>query len=161
MSSNKAIRCDYIDVTGQLESAGIWIMGVVLHPSDSAVGVAVFADATAITGTFERVGTVATVTTDTPHRLEATDMIYMDWTLTDGLQRVVTIVSPTVFTITVADSGDTVDDVSFRHAQLIFDMPGILDTVQITVPGEGVPSDGLYVYLPTGASTSVFYRKAQ
>lgn len=161
MSSTKAIRCDYIDTTGALESEGIWAQSVVLHPGDSAVGVAVFADYAEFSGTFTRVGTVATVVTAAPHGLEVTDNVYVEWSLTDGLQRVASVVNATTFTVTVTDTGASDGDITYRQAQMIFQMPDVLDTVQVTVPGEGLPMSGLYVYLPTGSSASVFYRKAQ
>jgi hypothetical protein len=132
------------------------LKGAVMFPFTGVTEYAAFVDNVSITGTYARVGTVATITAAN-HGLSAGDWVYLDWDLTDNPYQVQTVTNSNVFTVTVA-TGTSTGNVTVWNNVLLQADASNATAYTIVIPGEGILVEtGLRVFLPANFHTTAFY----
>lgn len=123
----------------------------------SSTGTVGLYDNFAITGTYTRVTTTATVTA-AKHGLTVGDWAFLDWDLTDDFYQVVTVTNANTFTVTVANSGAASGNVSVYNDVLVISTVSTGNDVFNIIPGEGIlAQNGVRVYLENSIPLTVYY----
>ena len=123
----------------------------------SSAGTVGLYDNFAITGTYTRVTTTATVTA-AKHGLTVGDWAFLDWDLTDDFYQVVTVSNANTFTVTVANSGAASGNVSVYNDVLVISTVSTGNDVFNIIPGEGIlAQNGVRVFLENSVPLTVYY----
>jgi hypothetical protein len=150
------VKSKHAGVSGLMVSGRTRLKGAVMFPFTGVTEYAAFVDNVSITGTYSRVGTVATITAAN-HGLSAGDWVYLDWDLTDNPYQVQTVTNSNVFTVTVATGTSTGNVIVWNKVLLQADASSAT-AYTIVVPGEGILVEtGLRVFLPANFHATVFY----
>lgn len=159
MSSIKAIKHAHASASKTITTAGVWLKAIVVSPFTGTTGKLAVCGSTAVEATFTRSTTTATITSDA-HGLAAGDFVWLDWSLGDGVYEVQTATDDT-YTVTVTNSGDANGAVTGYYS-VVFQVD-MSDPVvfQVTIPEPGLPSEGLFLGLPSSVHASVLYSLAQ
>jgi hypothetical protein len=132
------------------------LKGAVIFPFSGATGYSAFVDNTSIAGTYTRATTTATVTA-TAHGLSTGQWAYLDWDLADNPYQV-TVTTPDVFTVTVANSDATSGNVTVYNRVLLQADASNATAYTIVIPGEGIlAATGVRVFLAASIHCTVFY----
>ena len=137
------------------------LKGIVWMPYAQVTEHSTLVNNKSISTTYARAATVCTITTPKPHGLFVGAGVFLDFAAggpTDDYYIVKTIPTPTTFTVTVANSGDTSGDVVLWD-DVLFHMDSVTEiAIQIPIPGEGILApDGIRVFLGADMHVSVFY----
>ena len=159
MSSIKAIKHAHAATSKTITTAGVWLKAIVVSPFTGATGKLAVCESTTKAATFVRVTTTATITS-AGHGLATGDFVWLDWPLGDGVYEV-TFLTDDTYSVTVADAGDANGNVT-GYYKVVFQVD-MSDPVvfQVTIPEPGLPSEGLFLGLPSDVHASVLYSHAQ
>jgi hypothetical protein len=150
------VKSKHAGVSGLMVSGRTRLKGAVMFPFTGVTEYATFVDNVSITGTYARVGTVATITAAN-HGLAVGDWVYLDWDLTDNPYQVQTVADANTFTVTVA-TGTSTGNVTVWNKVLLQADASSATAYTIVVPGEGILVEtGLRVFLPANFHTTAFY----
>ena len=150
------VKSKHAGVSGLMIAGRTRLKGAVMFPFTGVTEYAVFVDNVSITGTYARVGTVATITAAN-HGLSAGDWVYLDWDLTDNPYQVQTVADANTFTVTVATGTSTGNVTVWNDVLLQADASDPI-AYNVIVPGEGILAEtGIRVFLPANFHTTVFY----
>ena len=130
------VKSTHSEVSGVMVPYRVRLKGAVIQPQTGAEAISTFVDNNAITGTYARSTTTATVTA-IDHQLNVGQRVYLDWNLTDGPYTV----------LTVADNF------------VLFEIDTDIQVVtNVVIPGEGILARvGIRVFLAANCRASIFY----
>jgi hypothetical protein len=150
------VKSKHAGASGLMVAGRTRLKGAVMFPFTGATNYATFVDDVSISGTYARVGTVATITAAN-HGLAVGDWVYLDWDLTDNPYQVQTVTNANVFTVTVATGTSTGNVVVYNDVLLQADA-STANAYTIVVPGEGILAlNGIRIFLPADFHATVFY----
>ena len=151
------VKSTHSEVSGVMVPYRVRLKGAVIQPQTGAEAISTFVDNNAITGTYARSTTTATVTA-IDHQLNVGQRVYLDWNLTDGPYTVQTVADANTFTVTVADSGGSTGAVIVYNFVLFEIDTDIQVVTNVVIPGEGILARvGIRVFLATNCRASIFY----
>jgi hypothetical protein len=156
MAMQYDVKSKHASVSGLMVNSRTRLKGAVMFPFTGATNYATFVDDVSISGTYARVGTVATITAAN-HGLAVGDWVYLDWDLTDNPYQVQTVTNANVFTVTVATGTSTGNVVVYNDVLLQADA-STANAYTIVVPGEGILAlNGIRIFLPADFHATIFY----
>ena len=151
------VKSQHASVSGLMVSGRARLKGVVVFPFSAATGYGTFVDNVAISGTYTRSTTTATVTAAN-HDLAPGSWVYLDWDLTDNPYQVQTVTNANTFTVTVPNSGATSGNVVVYNKVLMQADASNATAFNIPIPGDGiVAASGIRVFLPADMHCTIFY----
>jgi hypothetical protein len=150
------VKSTHSEVSGVMVPYRVRLKGAVIQPQTGAEAISTFVDNNAITGTYARSTTTATVTA-IDHQLNVGQRVYLDWNLTDGPYTVLTVANANTFTVAVADSGGSSGAVIVYN--VLFEIDTDIQVVtNVVIPGEGILArSGIRVFLASNCKASIFY----
>jgi hypothetical protein len=136
------------------------LKGAALSSAVSTAGTVVFLNDLTITGTYARATTTATITAQ-DHGLQTYNYVYIDFAAggpTDGVYKVATVTNSNVFTVTVANSGNTSGAVSIYNDVLALATVSTVSSTNLVIPGEGIlAQNGVRVVLDNSVTATIYY----
>lgn len=137
------------------------LKGIVWMPYAQVTEHSTIVNDRSLASTYSRASTVCTITTPEPHGLFARANVELDFAAggpTDEFYVVQTVPTPTTFTVTVADAGNTSGNVTVWN-DVLFHMDSVTElSVPIWFPGEGILArNGIRIFLGTDMHVSIFY----
>ena len=115
----------------------------------------------AISGTYARSTTTATVTAPN-HGLIVGEYAYIDWSggtnPTDNFYQVVTGTDANTFTVTVTNAGDASGNALVYNDVLVISKVTTANDVYNIIPGEGILArNGIRIYLENSITATIYY----
>lgn len=115
----------------------------------------------AISGTYTRSTTTATVTAPN-HGLIVGEYAYIDWSggtnPTDNFYQVVTVADANTFTVTVVNAGDASGNALVYNDVLVISKVTTANDVYNIIPGEGILArNGIRIYLENSITATIYY----
>ena len=151
------VKSQHASVSGLMVSGRSRLKGAVIFPFSGATGYSTFVENVSISGTYTRVGTVATVTAAN-HDLAPGNWVYLDWDLTDNPYQVQTVTDANTFTVTVANSGATSGNVVVYNKVLMQADASNATAYNVPIPGDGIVAvNGIRVFLAADIHCTIFY----
>jgi hypothetical protein len=150
------VKSQHASVSGLMVSGRARLKGAVMFPFSAATGYCTFVDNVSISGTYARVGTVATITAAN-HGLAPGNWVYLDWDLTDNPYQVQTVTDANTFTVTVATGTSTGNVVVYNKVLMQADASNAT-AFNIPIPGDGIVAvNGIRVFLAADIHCTIFY----
>lgn len=154
------VKSTYASASGLMVPFRTRLKGAALSAAISSAGAAIFLNNSTITGTYARATTTATVTAQ-DHGLTTYDYVYLDFAAggpADGLYKVATVTNSNVFTVTVADSGNTSGAVTVYNDVLAQATVSTVSSSNLVIPGEGIlAANGIRVVLSSSVTATIYY----
>jgi hypothetical protein len=154
------VKSTYASASGIMVPFRTRLKGAALSPAVTSAGTAIFLNNITISGTYARSTTTATITAQ-DHGLQTYNFVYLDFAAggpTDGIYKVATVTNSNVFTVTVADSGNTSGDVTVYNDVLAQATVSTVSSSNLVIPGEGIlAADGIRVVLSNSVTATIYY----
>ena len=154
------VKSTYASASGQMVPFRTRLKGAALSAATSTAGTVVFLNDLTITGTYARATTTATITAQ-DHGLQTYNYVYIDFAAggpTDGVYKVATVTNSNVFTVTVANSGNTSGAVSIYNDVLALATVSTVSSTNLVIPGEGIlAQNGVRVVLDNSVTATIYY----
>jgi hypothetical protein len=154
------VKSTYASASGIMIPFRTRLKGAALSPAVTSAGTAIFLNNITISGTYARSTTTATITAQ-DHGLQTYNFVYLDFAAggpTDGIYKVATVTNSNVFTVTVADSGNTSGDVTVYNDVLAQATVSTVSSSNLVIPGEGIlAADGIRVVLSNSVTATIYY----
>lgn len=154
------VKSTYASASGLMVPFRTRLKGAALSAAVTTAGSAIFLNESTITGTYTRATTTATITAPN-HGLQTYNYVYLDFAAggpTDGIYKVATVTNSNVFTVTVADSGNTSGDVTVYNNVLAQTTVSTVSSTNLVIPGEGIlAQDGIRVVLTNSVTATIYY----
>lgn len=124
-------------------------------------GVVGMYDDSAISGTYTRVTTTATVTAQN-HGLIVGEWAYIDWSggtnPTDNFYQVVSVPTADTFTVAVTNAGDASGNALVYNNVMVISKVTTANDVFNIIPGEGIlAQNGIRIYLENSVTATIYY----
>jgi len=118
-------------------------------------------DDSAISGTYTRSTTTATVTAQN-HGLIVGEYAFIDWSggtnPTDNFYQVVTVTDANTFTVTVTNTGDASGNALVYNNVMVISKVTTANDVYNIIPGEGIlAQQGIRIYLENSVTATIYY----
>lgn len=118
-------------------------------------------DDSAISGTYTRATTTATVTAQN-HGLIVGEYVFIDWSggsnPTDNFYEVATVTNANTFTVTVTNSGDASGNALVYNNVMVISKVTTANDVYNIIPGEGILArQGIRIYLENSVTATIYY----
>lgn len=118
-------------------------------------------DDSAISGTYTRATTTATVTAQN-HGLIVGEYVFIDWSggsnPTDNFYQVATVTNDNTFTVTVTNSGDASGNALVYNNVMVISKVTTANDVYNIIPGEGILArQGIRIYLENSVTATIYY----
>lgn len=154
------VKSTYASASGLMVPFRTRLKGAALSAAVTSAGAAIFLNNSTITGTYARSTTTATVTAQ-DHGLTTYDYVYLDFAAggpADGLYKVATVTNSNVFTVTVADSGNTSGAVTVYNDVLAQATVSTVSSSNLVIPGEGIlAANGIRIVLSNSVTATIYY----
>lgn len=154
------VKSTYASASGLMVPFRTRLKGAALSAAVTTAGSAIFLNESTITGTYTRAATTATITAPN-HGLQTYNYVYLDFAAggpTDNIYKVATVTNSNVFTVTVADSGNTSGDVTVYNNVLAQTTVSTVSSTNLVIPGEGIlAQDGIRVVLTNSVTATIYY----
>ena len=154
------VKSTYASASGLMVPFRTRLKGAALSAAVTSDGAAIFLNNSTITGTYARSTTTATVTAQ-DHGLTTYDYVYLDFAAggpADGLYKVATVTNSNVFTVTVADSGNTSGAVTVYNDVLAQATVSTVSSSNLVIPGEGIlAANGIRIVLSNSVTATIYY----
>jgi len=154
------VKSTYASASGLMVPFRTRLKGAALSAAVSSAGAAIFLNNSTITGTYARSTTTATITAQ-DHGLTTYDYVYLDFAAggpADGLYKVATVTNSNVFTVTVADSGNTSGAVTVYNDVLAQATVSTVSSSNLVIPGEGIlAANGIRIVLSSSVTATIYY----
>lgn len=154
------VKSQYAAASGVMVSSRARLKGAALSAAVTSPGSAIFLNNATAAGTYARSTTTGTITI-TNHGLSVGDWVYIDFAAggpTDGIYQVQTVTNANVFTVTVADSGNTSGNVTAYLNVLAQATVSTVSSTNLVIPGEGIlAADGIRVILSNSVTATIYY----
>ncbi len=154
------VKSTYASASGLMVPFRTRLKGAALSSAVSTAGTVVFLNDLTITGTYARATTTATITAQ-DHGLQTYNYVYIDFAAggpTDGVYKVATVTNSNVFTVTVANSGNTSGAVSIYNDVLALATVSTVSSTNLVIPGEGIlAQNGVRVVLDNSVTATIYY----
>lgn len=154
------VKSTYASASGLMVPFRTRLKGAALSAAVSSAGAAIFLNNSTITGTYARSTTTATITAQ-DHGLTTYDYVYLDFAAggpADGLYKVATVTNSNVFTVTVADSGNTSGAVTVYNDVLAQATVSTVSSSNLVIPGEGIlAANGIRIVLSNSVTATIYY----
>jgi hypothetical protein len=154
------VKSTYASASGIMVPFRTRLKGAALSPAVTSAGTAIFLNNITISGTYARSTTTATITAQ-DHGLQTYNFVYLDFAAggpTDGIYKVATVTNSNVFTVTVADSGNTSGNVTVYNDVLAQATVSTVSSSNLVIPGEGIlAADGIRVVLSNSVTATIYY----
>jgi hypothetical protein len=157
MGMQTDVKSKYATASGALLPFRTRIKAFFFGAATTSAGTVGLYDAASIAGTYARSTTTATVTAAN-HQLEVGDSVFLDWDLADGFYVVATVTNANVFTVTVANSGNSTGSVTVYNDVLVVSTVSTGNDVYNIIPGQGIVAEnGVRIYLENSVPATVYY----
>ena len=154
------VKSTYASASGVMIPFRTRLKGAALSSAVSSAGAAIFLNESTISGTYSRSTTTATITAQ-DHGLQTYNYVYLDFAAggpADGIYKVATVTNSNVFTVTVADSGNTSGNVTVYNDVLAQATVSTVSSSNLVIPGEGIlAQDGIRVVLSNSVTATIYY----
>lgn len=154
------VKSTYASASGLMVPFRTRLKGAALSAAVTSAGAAIFLNNSTITGTYARSTTTATITAQ-DHGLTTYDYVYLDFAAggpADGLYKVATVTNSNVFTVTVADSGNTSGAVTVYNDVLAQATVSTVSSSNLVIPGEGIlAANGIRIVLSNSVTATIYY----
>lgn len=154
------VKSIYASASGVMVPFRTRLKGAALSAADSAAGTVIFLNDSTITGTYSRSTTTATITAQ-DHGLQTYNYVYLDFAAggpAEGIYKVATVTNSDVFTVTVANSGNTSGNVTVYNAVLAQATVSTVSSTNLVIPGEGIlATNGIRVVLNNSVTATIYY----
>ena len=154
------VKSAYASASGLMVPFRTRLKGAALSSAVSTAGTVVFLNNFTITGTYARATTTATITAQ-DHGLQTYNYVYLDFDAggpTDGVYKVATVTNSNVFTVTVANSGNTSGAVTVYNDVMALATVSTVSSTNLVIPGEGILAhDGIRVVLDNSVTATIYY----
>lgn len=154
------VKSTYASASGVMIPFRTRLKGAALSSAVSSAGAAIFLNESTISGTYSRSTTTATITAQ-DHGLQTYNYVYLDFAAggpADGVYKVATVTNSNVFTVTVADSGNTSGNVTVYNDVLAQATVSTVSSSNLVIPGEGIlAQNGIRVVLSNSVTATIYY----
>lgn len=154
------VKSTYASASGVMIPFRTRLKGAALSSAVSSAGAAIFLNESTISGTYSRSTTTATITAQ-DHGLQTYNYVYLDFAAggpADGIYKVATVTNSNVFTVTVADSGNTSGNVTVYNDVLAQATVSTVSSSNLVIPGEGIlAQNGIRVVLSNSVTATIYY----
>lgn len=154
------VKSTYASASGLMVPFRTRLKGAALSSAVSTAGTVAFLNDFTIAGSYTRATTTATVTAQN-HGLQTYNYVYIDFAPngpTDGVYKVATVTNANVFTVAVANSGDTSGAATVYNGVLAQATVSTVSGTNLVIPGEGIlASEGIRVVLDSSVTATIYY----
>ena len=161
MGMQTDVRSQYATASGLTVPFRTRLKAFLFGSATTSPGIVGMYDNSAISGTYTRVTTTATVTAQN-HGLIVGEYAFIDWSggtnPADNFYQVVTVADADTFTVTVADAGDASGNALVYNDVLVISKVTTANDVYNIIPGEGILArTGIRIYLENSVTATVYY----
>ena len=155
------VKSQYATASGLIIPFRTRLKAFLFGSATTSPGIVGMYDDSAISGTYTRSTTTATVTAQN-HGLIVGEYAFIDWSggtnPTDNFYRVVTVTDADTFTVAVADAGDASGNALVYNDVLVISKVTTANDVYNIIPGEGILArTGIRIYLENSITATIYY----
>ena len=155
------VKSQYATASGLIIPFRTRLKAFLFGSATTSPGVVGMYDDSAISGTYTRSTTTATVTAQN-HGLIVGEYAYIDWSggtnPTDNFYRVLTVTNADTFTVAVADTGDASGNALVYNNVMVISKVTTANDVYNIIPGEGILAQkGIRIYLENSVTATIYY----
>jgi hypothetical protein len=160
MTMQSDVSSEHMSASGVAVSYRTRLKGAVISANTTAATRnVVFANAAALTGTYNIPGSTTCTVTIANHGLANGDRVWLDFTTGTGPDNIYTVTVTGTDTFTVTTTSLTTSGNVTMYSKILTEVDAYNPTAySITIPGQGIlATSGIYVGLPASVTATVFY----
>ena len=155
------VKSQYATSSGLIIPFRTRLKAFLFGSATTSPGIVGMYDDSAISGTYTRSTTTATVTAQN-HGLIAGEYTFIDWSggtnPTDNFYQVATVTDANTFTVTVTNSGDASGNALVYNNVMVISKVTTANDVYNIIPGEGIlAQQGIRIYLENSVTATIYY----
>ena len=155
------VKSQYATSSGLIIPFRTRLKAFLFGSATTSPGIVGMYDDSAISGTYTRATTTATVTAQN-HGLIVGEYVFIDWSggsnPTDNFYQVATVTNDNTFTVTVTNSGDASGNALVYNNVMVISKVTTANDVYNIIPGEGILArQGIRIYLENSVTATIYY----
>ena len=155
------VKSQYATASGLIIPFHTRLKAFLFGSATTSPGIVGMYDDSAISGTYTRSTTTATVTAQN-HGLIVGEYAFIDWSggtnPTDNFYKVVTVTDANTFTVAVVDTGDASGNALVYNNVMVISKVTTANDVYNIIPGEGILAQkGIRIYLENSVTATIYY----